>query len=346
MNTRRRAANAGPADVARPQPELMVWEALNIAHDRALAADESVFVLGEDVGLYGGSYRVTQGLFAKYGEWRVRDTPISENSFTGLGVGAALVGGRPIVEIMTVNFALLALDAIINMAAKLRYMSGGQFRVPLVVRMPGGVAKQLAAQHSQRLEHTLMNVPGLRIVCPATPQDAYWQLLQAVREDDPIIFLEHELLYFHKGPFDADAAAPPLHAASVRRKGKDLTLIAWHRMVEVSLAAAETLAKDHGLQAEVIDLRSLRPLDMPTLQASLAKTHRALVVEEDCRFAGAGAEICAELSERSFFDLDAPIGRVTGADVPTPYNAELEAASIPRPENVVEAALALTGKKV
>ncbi len=196
MNTRRRAEHVGSLEVVRPRPRLRYWEALNLAHDRALAEDEAVFVLGEDVGLYGGSYRVTQGLYAKYGEWRVRDTPISENSFTGLGVGAALVGGRPIVEIMTINFALLALDAIVNMAAKLRYMSGGQFRVPLVIRTPGGVAKQLAAQHSQRLEHTLMNVPGLRIVCPATPQDAYWQLLQAVREDDPIIILEHELLYF------------------------------------------------------------------------------------------------------------------------------------------------------
>ncbi len=341
---RRHNENAGLIDVSTPRERLKLWEALNIAHDRALAEDDSVFVIGEDVGLYGGSYRVTQGLYAKYGEWRLRDAPISENSFTGLGVGAALVGGRPIVEIMTVNFALLALDALINMAAKLRYMSGGQFRVPLVVRMPGGVAKQLAAQHSQRLEHTLMNVPGLRIVTPATPQDAYWQLLQAVREDDPIICLEHELLYFQEGPFDPDLPPPSMHAAALRREGGDLTLIAWHRMVDVSLQAAETLAEQHGIQAEVIDLRSLRPLDLPTLQHSLAKTHRALVVEEDCRFAGAGAEICAELSERSFFDLDAPIARVAGADVPTPYNAELEAASIPRPQNVVAAALRLLGR--
>jgi len=341
---RARNDNAGLVAVAEPAPELLLWQALNIAHDRALAADEAVFVLGEDVGLYGGSYRVTQGLYAKYGEWRVRDTPISENSFTGLGVGAALAGGRPIVEIMTVNFALLALDAIINMAAKLRYMSGGRLAVPLVVRMPGGVAHQLAAQHSQRLEHTLMNVPGLRIVAPATPQDAYWQLLQAVRDDDPIIVLEHELLYFHKGPFDADAPPPAMHAAAVRRPGRDITLIAWHRMVKVCLEAARVLARE-GVDAEVIDLRSLRPIDLPLLRDSVARTHRALVVEEDCRFAGAGAEIAATLGELAFFDLEAPVGRVAGADVPTPYNGTLEQASIPGVEEVVQGVLAALGPR-
>lgn len=314
-----------PAQVA---PQMHVWEALNLALNEAMQADDAVFVLGEDVGIYGGSYRVTQGLYAKYGEWRVRDTPISENGFTGLGVGAALVGGRPVVEIMTVNFALLALDAMINMAAKLRYMSGGQFRVPLVVRMPGGVARQLAAQHSQRLEHTLMNVPGLRVLVPATAQDSYWQLQQAIRHDDPVVVLEHELLYFEKGAFDHAAAAPPLHAAARRREGRDVTLIGWHRMVDVSMQAAARLA-EQGIEAEVIDLRSLRPIDLPALQASLARTHRALVVEEDCRFAGAGAEIVAALTEAAFFDLDAPIARVAGADVPTPYNRALEQASIP-----------------
>lgn len=331
-----RPNDAGMLATTQPAPELMVWQALNIALDRAMARDDAVFMLGEDVGLYGGSYRVTQGLYAKYGEWRVRDTPISENSFTGLGIGAALVGGRPVVEIMTVNFALLALDAIINMAAKLRYMSGGQLRVPLVVRMPGGVARQLGAQHSQRLEHTLMNVPGLRIVTPATPQDAYWQLTQATEADDPVIVFEHALLYFRKGPFDIHAAPPPMHAAVVRREGQDITLIAWSRMVEVAMEAAEALAGE-GVAAEVIDLRSLRPIDLPLLQASLAKTHRALIVEEDCRFAGAGAEIVAALTEAGFYDLDAPVSRVAGADVPTPYNGALEAASIPDREQVVQA---------
>jgi len=328
--------NAGLLAPAEPAAELMAWQALNLALDRAMAADDAVFVMGEDVGLFGGNYRVTQGLYAKYGEWRVRDAPISENSFTGLGVGAALVGGRPVIEIMTVNFALLALDAIINMAAKLRYMSGGQLAVPLVVRMPGGVAHQLAAQHSQRLEHTLMNVPGLRLVAPATAQDHYHQLTQAIAAADPVVVLEHELLYFHSGPFSDGAEAPPMHAAAVRREGTDFTLIAYSRMVVVALEAAETLAGE-GIDCEVIDLRSLRPIDLVALEDSVAKTHRALVVEEDCRFAGAGAEIAAALNEVAFFELEAPVARVAGADVPTPYNGALEAASIPRAADVAEA---------
>lgn len=337
--------NAGFIAPARPRSELMCWEALNIALDEALAADDAAFIIGEDVGLYGGSYRVTQGLYAKYGEWRVRDAPISENSFTGLGVGAAMVGGRPVVEITTVNFALLALDAIINLAAKLHYMSGGQFRVPLVVRMAGGVAKQLAAQHSQRLEHTLMNVPGLRIVAPGTPQDSYWQLTQAIHEDDPIIVLEHELLYFKKGLFDIHATAPPMHSAAVRRAGTHVTLIAWHRMVDVCLQAADVLTGEDGIAAEMIDLRSLRPIDLPLLIGSLKKTHRAIVVEEDCKFAGAGAEIVAALHEAAFYELDAPIARVAAADVPTPYNGDLEAASIPNAEAVTLAVRRIVGTR-
>ena len=331
---RHRNDNVGTIDVARPAPELQVWEAINIALDRAMARDDAVFVLGEDVGLFGGSYRATQGLYAKYGEWRVRDTPISENSFTGLGIGAALVGGRPIVEIMTVNFALLALDAIVNVAAKLRYMSGGQLRVPLVVRMPGGVAKQLGAQHSQRLEHTLMNVPGLRIAMPGTPQDAFWQLSQAVTVDDPVIVLEHELLYFTRGAFDVAATPPPLHAAAIRRPGRDVTLVAWHRMVHVALDAAAQLS-DAGIEAEVIDLRSLRPIDLPLLRTSVARTRRAIIVEEDCGFGGVGAEIAASLSEAVFTQLAGPIRRIAGVDVPTPYSAELERASIPQASGIV-----------
>ena len=328
--------NAGLLAPAEPRDSLKTWEALNLALDRALEADDAVFVLGEDVGLYGGNYRVTQGLYAKYGEWRVRDAPISENSFTGLGVGAAMVGARPVIEIMTVNFALLALDALVNLAPKMRYMSGGQLSVPLVVRMPGGVAHQLAAQHSQRLEHTLMNVPGLRLVAPATVQDHYHQLTQAIAAEDPVVVLEHELLYFRSGPFDDGAAPPPMHAAAVRREGADFTLIAYSRMVEVALEAAETLAGE-GIDCEVVDLRSLRPIDLVALQSSVAKTHRALVVEEDCRFAGAGAEIAAALNEVAFFELEAPVARVAGADVPTPYNGDLEAASIPRAADVAEA---------
>lgn len=342
--TRQRQDNLGSIGPAQAAAELQGWQALNLALDQAMARDDSVFILGEDVGLFGGSYRVTQGLYAKYGEWRVRDTPISENSFVGLGVGAALAGGRPVVEIMTINFALLALDAIINMAAKLRYMSGGQLLVPLVVRMPGGVARQLAAQHSQRLEHTLMNVPGLRILAPATPQDAYWQLSQAIASDDPVILLEHELLYFNKGPFDADVAAAPMHAAAIRRAGRDVTLIAWHRMVAVALEAAEQMA-ERDIDVEVIDLRSLRPIDLPLLRDSLARTHHAIIVEEDCRFGGAGAEIAASLGEAAFFELEQPIRRIAAADVPTPYNAELEKASIPRVDDVSRAIQEMVGPR-
>ncbi len=324
--------------------ECLYWQALNRALDAEMVADGDVIVLGEDVGLYGGSYRVTEGLYAKYGEWRVRDTPISEGSFTGLGVGAALVGLRPVVEIMTINFALLALDAIINMAAKIPFMSGGQFPMPLVVRMPGGVARQLAAQHSQRLEQTLMNVPGLRIAVPATPQDAWWQLRQAIRSDEPIVVLEHELLYFGKGPLDEHAEAPPMHRARVCRPGDDLTIVTYSRMRDLSLQAAEQLA-EKGIEAEVIDLRSLRPIDWDTCIRSLGKTHRLLVVEEDSCFAGAGAEIVATLAERCFFTLDQAPRRVAGRELPIAYNARLEAASIPSVSTIVAVAGAMCENK-
>jgi pyruvate dehydrogenase E1 component beta subunit len=318
------------------------WQALNRALDAEMAADEAVFILGEDVGLYGGTYRVTEGLQAKYGDRRVLDTPISEGSFTGLGVGAALVGMRPVVEIMTVNFALLALDAIINMAAKIPFMSGGQFRMPLTIRMPGGVAHQLAAQHSQRLEHTLMNVAGLRIVVPATPQDAYWQLRQAIRADDCVIVLEHELLNFEQGPVDESAAPPPPHRAIVRRNGRDLTIITYSRMVKPTLTAAAQLAAS-GIDAEVIDLRSLSPIDWPTCVASLRRTGRLLIVEEDSRFAGAGAEIAASLTELCFSSLRAAPVRLAALDLPTPYNKRLEELSIPQPADIAAAARALIG---
>ncbi|MEP6841032.1 MAG: alpha-ketoacid dehydrogenase subunit beta [Bradyrhizobium sp.] len=320
--------------------EMLYWRALNRALDAELAADASVFTLGEDVGLYGGSYRVTEGLYAKYGEWRVRDTPISEGSFTGLGVGAALVGLRPVVEIMTINFMLLALDSIIDGAAKIPFMSGGQFGMPLVVRVPGGVAHQLGAQHSQRLEHTIMNVPGLRIAVPSTPQDAYWQLRQAIVSDEPIILLEHELLYFSKGQVDVLAEPPPMHRALVRREGHDLTIVSYSRHAVLSQQAADELSKE-GIEAEVIDLRSLKPIDWDTCATSLEKTHRMLVVEEDCRFAGAGAEIVATLTERCFDSLDAPVQRLAGLDISTPFNGALEAATIPQVPDIVAAARAL-----
>jgi len=323
--------------------DLAYWQALNRALDEEMALDDSVFVLGEDVGLYGGSYRVTEGLYAKYGEWRLRDTPISENSFTGLGVGAALVGMRPVVEIMTINFALLALDSIINMAAKIPFMSGGQFTVPMVVRMPGGVAKQLAAQHSQRLEHTLMNVPGLRIAVPAFPQDAYWQLRQAIASDDPIIFLEHELLYFTTGGVEKSPAPIPMHRAQVRREGKDVTLIAYSRMVQVCQEAAKNLA-EAGIEAEIVDLRSLKPIDWDTVCSSVRKTHYAVIVEEDCYFHGAGAEVAATVAAENFFDLDAPVQRVAALDIPTPYNRTLELATIPDAQKVETAVVQLLAR--
>ncbi len=316
--------------------EVLLWQALNKAMDIEMAADNSVFTMGEDVGLYGGSYRVTEGLYAKYGEWRVRDTPISEGGFTGLGVGAAMVGMRPVIEIMTINFALLALDAIINMATKIPFMSGGQFPMPLVIRVPGGVAKQLAAQHSQRLEHTLMNVPGLRIAVPSTPQDAWWQLRQAIQSNEPVIILEHELLYFSKGPLDTALEAPPMHRAAVRRAGSALTLISYSRTVILAQQAADKLAED-GIDIEVIDLRSLSPIDWQTCIDSVRKTHHLLIVEEDCGFAGAGAELAATLSERCFYDLDDPVQRHTGLDLPTPYNGTLEAASIPTVSSIINA---------
>jgi pyruvate dehydrogenase E1 component subunit beta len=317
--------------------EIFYWQALNRALDIEMSKDSSVFTLGEDVGLFGGTYRVTEGLYSKYGEARVRDTPISENSFTGLGVGAAMTGMRPVVEIMTVNFALLALDAIINMAAKIPFMSGGQYAMPLVVRMPGGVARQLGAQHSQRLEHTLMNVPGLRIAVPTTPQDAFWQLSQAINSNDPIIILEHELLYFTKGTLDLKKQRLPMHRALIRRKGKHLTIISYSRHVLLCLQAAEQLAKQ-GIEAEIIDLRSLSPIDWETCAQSLQRTHRLLVVEEDCKFAGAGAEIVAQLTERCLFELDEAPVRVAGLDIPTPFNEQLEAASIPHVNEIAAAA--------
>lgn len=320
--------------------EMLMWQALNRALDEEMARDPDVFVLGEDVGLYGGSYRVTEGLYAKYGPQRVLDTPISEGSFTGLGVGAALIGMRPVVEIMTINFSLLALDAIVNMAAKVPFMSGGQFPMPLVVRMPGGVAKQLAAQHAQRLEQMYMNVPGLRIAVPATSQDAYWQLKQAIRSNEPIIFIEHELLYFRKGTVDPSAAPPPMHRARIHRQGNDLTIITYSRMLEVSLAAADELAKE-GIHATVIDLRSLRPIDSDTCLQSIQQTHHVLIVEEDSTFAGAGSEITATLAEKDFYWLDAPPVRIGARELPIPYNGTLEQQCIPQVHDVVSAARTL-----
>ncbi len=324
-----------PETPTREAETLAGWKAINRALDLEMAQDERVFIIGEDVGLFGGAYRATEGLLAKYGEWRVRDTPISENSFTGLAVGAAMAGMRPVVEIMTVNFALLAMDALVNLAAKIRLMSGGQFSIPMVLRMPGGVAHQLGAQHSQRIEAMLMNVPGLRILAPSSPQDSLSILRMSIRSDDPVVILEHDLMYFDEGPVREDDL-PSLESAAVLCEGTLLTLIAWSRMANLSLSVARKL-KAEGISVEVIDLRSLSPVDWETLVRSTEKTHRALIVEEDGRFAGGGAEIAATLSERCFPLLDAPVRRLGGIFVPTPFNKTLEAATIPDEKSIENA---------
>jgi len=323
--------------------EIFYWDAVRRAHDEEMANDPLVFAMGEDIGLPGGTYKATQGLFDKYGEDRVMDTPISENSYTGIGVGASMVGCRPIVEIMSVNFALLATDQIINAAAKIRYMSGGQLECPVVVRSPGGVAHQLGAQHSGRLEKLFAGTSGLRVVTPAFPADAYGMLKTAVRCNDPVVILEHEAIYNLKGEVPDDEYFAPLEGAQVVREGTDVTLVGYLMSTHWNLAAAEKLA-EQGISAEVIDLRSLKPIDRETIAASLAKTHKAMVVTEDEAPVGMSSEIMAVINEESFFELDAPPARVTAEDVPIPYNHGLEKAALPDADKVVEATRKLLGQ--
>jgi pyruvate dehydrogenase E1 component subunit beta len=312
-------------------------EALNHALREELARDERVFVIGEEVGLYEGAYKVTQGLLKEFGPRRIVDTPIAESGFTGVGIGAAMVGLRPVVEMMTFNFALLALDQIVNSAAKLNYMSGGQFNVPIVIRGPGGPAHQLAAQHSQSMEVYFYHVPGLKVVRPSTPADAKGLLKSAIRDDNPVIFIESETLYNVKGevPDDADFTIP-LGQAAVRREGSDVTVIAYMGMMYRAMEAAEDLAKD-GISVEIVDPRTLQPLDSPTILASVRKTHRAVVVEAGAGFAGMGSELSAVITEQAFDDLDAPVERVTGVPAPMPYARNLEKAKTPSKERIVEA---------
>jgi pyruvate/2-oxoglutarate/acetoin dehydrogenase E1 component len=315
-------------------------EALNVALREEMDRDPRVFVMGEEVGLYDGAYKVTQGLLKDYGPKRVVDTPIAESGFTGIGIGAAMVGLRPVVEMMTFNFALLALDQIVNSAAKLHYMSGGQYHVPIVIRGPGGPAHQLAAQHSQSMESYFYHVPGLKVVRPSTPMDAKGLLKSAIRDDNPVIFIESETLYNVKGevPDDPDFIIP-LGQAIVRREGTDVTVIAYMGMMYRAMEAAEELEKD-GISVEIVDPRTLRPMDTETIIGSVRKTHRAVVVEAGAGFAGMGSEIAAFITEQAFDDLDAPVQRVTGADVHMPYSKRLEQAAIPHEEHVVSAALA------
>ncbi len=311
-------------------------EALNQAMREEMRRDPSVFLLGEEVGQYQGAYKITQGLLQEFGEWRVRDTPIAEEAIAGVAVGAAFVGMRPIAEMMTFNFSILALDQIVNHAAKYRYMSGGQIRCPMVMRGPSGAAAQVAAQHSQALESWYAHVPGLVVVMPSTPKDAKGLLKSAIRDDNPVIFMENEVLYNLKGEVPEEEFTIPLGQGDVKRVGKDVTIVAWSRPVQFALQAAELLARD-GIEAEVVDPRTLRPLDEDLVFDSVRKTNRCVVVEEGWRYAGFGAEIADRVQRECFDDLDAPVVRVTAADVPMPYSRMLEKAYLPQPEKVVAA---------
>jgi len=318
-------------------------EALREAHREALRRDPRVFIMGEDVGRYGGSYAVTKGFFDEFGPERIRDTPLSELAFVGTSIGAALGGLRPIVEIMTVNFSLLALDQIVNTAATLRHMSGGQFSVPVVIRMATGAGRQLAAQHSHSLEVWYAHIPGIRVLAPATIEDARGMLWPSLEDPDPVVMFEHAQLYNLEGELSEPAHAVDIERAAVRRAGKDLTIVSYGGSLPRVNEAAAALARQ-GTEAEVIDLRVLRPLDWDTLVASLRKTHRVLVVDEGWRTCSLAAEIIAGLTERAFYDLDAPPARVCSVEVPMPYAKHLEDAALPMPPKIVAAALALLGK--
>jgi len=319
-------------------------EALNHALREEMERDERVVLIGEEVGIYGGAYKVSQGLLDKFGERRVVDTPICESGFTGVGIGAAMVGLRPIIEMMTFNFALVALDQIVNHAAKIHYMSGGQYAVPLVVRGPGGPAHQLAAQHSQSMETYFYHVPGLKVVRPATPRDAKGLLKSAIRDDNPVIFIESETLYGIKGevPDDADFLIP-LGVAEVKREGRDVTAVAYSGMYYRVPEAADDVERTDGIAVEIVDPRTLRPMDTETILTSVRKTHRALVAESGAGFAGMGSEIAAFITEQAFDELDAPVARVTGANAPMPYARNLERLKTPSKERIVEAIRKLCG---
>jgi pyruvate dehydrogenase E1 component beta subunit len=322
-------------------PTMRMREALNQALAEEMRRDESVFVMGEDVGVFQGAFKVTEGLLDEFGEKRVRDTPISENSIVGAGVGAAMGGLRPVVELMTVNFALLAMDQIVNHMAAIPYMFNGQVRVPMVIRMPGGGGHQLGPTHSHSLEALFQHIPGLLVACPSTAADGKGLLKAAIRDDNPVIFIEHETLYGARGEVpDADDHVLNFGEAAVLREGSDVTIVGILRMADVAQRGAKTLANEHGAEAEVIDPRTLRPLDLDTILDSVRKTNRCVVVEEGWPHGGVGANIAALITEQAFDYLDAPVQRVTGADVPMPYAKRLEQAAIPHPEHVVSAALA------
>lgn len=323
---------------------IMYWEALQRAHDEELARDPLVIVMGEDVGVAGGTYKATKGLYEKYGAERIMDTPISENGFTGLGIGASFIGVRPIIELMSVNFAWLAMDQIFNSAAKVRYMSGGQLTAPVVIRSPGGTAHQLGAQHSARMEKVFMGVAGLRVVTPSNARQAYGLLKSAVRCNDPVFIYEHELMYNMKGEVPDGEYFHPLEGSEVARTGRDITLFGYNISVHWCMQAAEFLATHHGIDCEVIDLFSLSPLDRVGIKASVSKTHRALIAEEAEAAVGVGSEVMAIINEECFFELDAAPVRVSAKNVPIPYNHTLEKAAVPTSKDLVFAVLKMFGK--
>jgi len=311
-------------------------DALNSALREEMQRDPEVFLMGEEVGVYQGAYKVSRGLLDEFGQMRVVDTPITELGFAGLGVGAAMAGLRPVIEFMTWNFALLAIDQLVNSAAKMRYMSGGQVGVPAVFRGPGGAALQLGAQHSQAFEAYYAHIPGLKVVAPATPADAKGLLKSSIRDDDPVVFIEGEMLYNLKGDVPEGEHVVPLGLAEVKRPGRDVTIVCHSKTVGVALKAAEQLAGE-GVEAEVVDLRTIRPLDEATLLSSIGRTHRCVVAEEGWPFAGVGAQVVDVIQREAFDELDAPVLRVTGADVPMPYNKHLEKAAKVDAPKVVEA---------
>jgi pyruvate/2-oxoglutarate/acetoin dehydrogenase E1 component len=317
-------------------------DAVREAIREALLADPRVFLMGEDVGRYGGCYAVTKGLLDEFGPERIRDTPLSESAFVGAGIGAALGGMRPIVEIMTVNFSLLALDQIVNNAATIRHMSGGQFEVPVVIRMATGAGRQLAAQHSHSLEGWYAHIPGLKVITPAILEDARFMLAAALADPNPVLIFEHVMLYNRSGVLPPETGPVDIRSAMVRRPGKDVTLVTYGGTLFKTLDAAEALAKE-GIEAEVIDLRVLRPLDAETGLASVRKTRRAVIVDEGWRSGSLSAEISARIMEEAFWELDAPVARVCSAEVPIPYPHHLEEAALPQPAAIVAAAKATLG---
>ena len=319
-------------------------EAVREAIAEEMERDDRVFLMGEEVGQYQGAYKVSEGLLERFGERRVIDTPITEAGFAGIGIGAAMVGLRPIIEFMTWNFSAVAFDQILNNAAKLRQMSGGQLSVPVVFRGPNASARQVGSQHSHAMEHFYVNVPGLKVIAPATPADAKGMLKTAIRDEDPVVYLESETLYSVKGDVPEGEHLVPFGKARIAREGTDCTLISYSRMVHVCLDAAEALAAK-GIDCEVIDLRSLRPLDEETIVASLTKTHRAVVAYEGWPYGGVGAEVVDRLQRLAFDELDAPILRVTTMDVPMPYNAKLEQLVIPQAHRIIDAVERVTYRR-